>query len=166
MTLETTASTGAGSPASPVIVHPAGPRDIPALADLIAILFGMEPDFPVDRDRQLRGLTLLVEDTDRSMVLAARSGSRVVGMVTVQLVVSTATGGWSGLLEDMIIHPDWRSRGIGASLVAEAEAWIADRGATRMQLLADRDNQAGLGFWEHQGYGETRMICRRKLFAP
>ncbi len=75
--------------------------------------------------------------------MAERAAAGVVGMVTTQLVVSTAEGGPAALVEDMVVAPDHRMRGTGRWLLRAAEAWARERGATRLQLLADRDNDAG-----------------------
>lgn len=150
---------------APVRIGPADPADVPALSALISSLFELEPDFGANDSRQQAGLALLLADPERSLVLKAQAGTRVVGMLTVQLVVSTAQGGWSGLMEDVVVHQDWRRQGLGHQLVAAAEAWLLARGASRMQLLADQHNTAALDFYQGLGYGPTRMVCRRKLFG-
>jgi hypothetical protein len=44
------------------------------------------------------------------------------------------------------------------------EKWARDRGATRLQLLADRTNFGALDFYDNIGWLPTRLIClRRKL---
>ncbi len=87
--------------------------------------------------------------------------SEVVGMVTVQLVVSTAEGGFSGLVEDLVVAARERGRGIGRLLLERAEGWARARGASRMQLLADRENARALHFYERAGWRGTRLLCLR-----
>ncbi len=83
-------------------------------------------------------------------------------MVTVQLVVSTAEGGASGLLEDMVVQEEARGGGIGARLLQAAEGWAFERGATRIQLLADRMNLPALRFYRRMGWSGTQLVCLRR----
>ena len=43
-----------------VLIERAHAADIPALIELLAALFALESDFSVDRDKQRRGLELLL----------------------------------------------------------------------------------------------------------
>ncbi|MBP1626823.1 MAG: GCN5-related N-acetyltransferase [Holophagaceae bacterium] len=141
----------------------AEPKDIPAMVALLGDLFSIEQDFVVDPARQRQGLWAMLEDPIRSMVLVAHAPrtEQAVGMVTLQILVSTAEGGQVGLVEDLVIHPEWRGQGLGAALLAELQHQARLRGLTRLQLLADQENTLALGFYEHQGWARTRMICLR-----
>ena len=118
-------------------------EDLDAPVGLLGVLFSIESDFRPDSRRQRRGLRLLLRDPERRVVLVAEREGRVIGMVSVQLVVSTAEGAPSGLLEDMVVEDAARGEGTGASLLRAAEAWAFERGATRIHLqcmdLSDLD---------------------------
>lgn len=143
-------------------IRTACPHDLDALVGLLAALFSLEPDFRADAARQRRGLRRLLEDPVRCLVLVAERGGAVIGMVTVQLVVSTAEGGDAGLVEDLVVAAAHRGTGVGRLLLAAAEDWARGRGATRLQLLADRDNALALGFYARVGWGPTRLVCLRR----
>jgi GNAT superfamily N-acetyltransferase len=83
-------------------------------------------------------------------------------MVTAQLVVSTAEGARSALVEDLVVDAAERGRGVGASLLGAIEAWARARGATRLQLLADRENAPALAFYARMGWTGTRLVCLRR----
>jgi GNAT superfamily N-acetyltransferase len=83
-------------------------------------------------------------------------------MVTAQLVVSTAEGGPSALVEDMVVDGAERGAGLGRSLLEAVEEWSRRRGATRLQLLADRENTPALRFYERLGWSGTRLVCLRR----
>ncbi len=104
----------------------------------------------------------MLEGSERRAVLVAVREGRVVGMVTAQLVVSTAEGAPSALVEDMVVDASERERGIGAALLRAIEAWSRARGATRLQLLADRDNAPALAFYARMGWRSTRLVCLRR----
>jgi GNAT superfamily N-acetyltransferase len=148
-----------------ISVVPAGAVDLPAMSALISSLFAVEPDFSINEARQIAGLRMQLDDPARSVVLKAVDEGKLVGMLTVQLVASTAQGTWSALMEDVVVAPSHRGRGVGKALVKEAEAWAVSKGATRMQLLVDNKNTPAITFYDQQGYEATRMICRRKYLS-
>jgi len=146
-----------------VTIRTARPEDIPRMTDLLAELFSIETDFAPDVERQVRGLSVLVAGPPgRSCVLVAEQEGIVAGMATIQTLVSTAEGGRVGLVEDVVVHRDLRGRGIGTRLIEKIVAWARSQGLTRLQLLADRDNQRALDFYASRNWGTTHLICLRR----
>jgi ribosomal protein S18 acetylase RimI-like enzyme len=138
-------------------IRPATEQDIPAMVGLLAQLFAIEADFAIDPAVQARGLALLL-GRERSVVLVATAGGRVVGMTTVQLTVSTARGGLSAGIEDVVVDAANRGHGIGRGLIAAAEDWARSQGAVRLSLLADETNAPALDFYDHLGFTRTRLV--------
>ena len=136
-------------------------EDIPVMAELLHELFAIESDFTPDFAVQTQGLTLMIEH-HRAEIFVAEMNDKVVGMVSVQIHISTAKGCEVGVVEDMVIDVDYRGRGIGAALLRRAEEWAVDRGLARLQLLADRDNHQALGFYRRQGWHSTNLISWMK----
>ncbi len=143
-------------------IRPAAPADLEALVRLLGVLFSLEADFRPDDARQRRGLLRMLEDPARRLVLVAEEEGAVIGMVTVQLVVSTAEGGDAGLVEDMVVDEAHRGAGLGRRLLEAAEAWARARGATRLQLLADVTNAPALAFYDRLGWARTQLVCLRR----
>jgi ribosomal protein S18 acetylase RimI-like enzyme len=143
-------------------VRPARPEDLDALVALLGQLFTIEADFRPDPGRQRRGLALLLAEPGRAVVLVAEREARVVGMVTAQLVVSTAEGAPSAWVEDMVVDAAERGRGAGRALLEELERRARALGATRLQLLADRGNARALAFYARLGWVGTRLVCLRR----
>ena len=147
-----------------VRIEPATAGDLPQLVELLQALFSIETYFAAEPGRQRRGLErLLREPPQRATLLVARGETgKAVGMVSVQLVVSTAEGSQSAWIEDVIVDKAVRGRGLGRLLVDAALAWAAERGATRAQLLAEESNEPALLFYSNLGWQQTRMIMLRK----
>ena len=143
-----------------VIVRRAREADLDPLVLLLRALFAIEADFAVDEAKQRRGLGLLLED-DRACLLVAEAESGVVGMCSGQLVISTAEGGPSLLVEDVVVHESFRGRGIGRLLMEELTGWARASNASRLQLLADRHNTPALDFYRRLGWEGTNLICLR-----
>lgn len=136
-------------------------NDIPSLTNLLKTLFSIEEDFTFNEERQKRGLQLLLENRT-SHVLVAQADDTVVGMCSGQLTISTAEGSLALLAEDVVVQEKWRGRGIGRNLVDSLAHWGQKHGACRMQLLADRHNEAALTFYTRLGWRQTQLICLRK----
>jgi ribosomal protein S18 acetylase RimI-like enzyme len=149
----------------PARVRDARLADVPALAGLVAQLFAKETEFPIDAAAQERGLALLLARPGRAEVLVAEDpeSGALLGMVSLQYNVSTAQGGLSALLEDLVVHESCRGCGLGSRLLDAAVERAAKSGATRLQLLTDHANQPALDFYTKHGFAMTRMVCLRKL---
>jgi GNAT superfamily N-acetyltransferase len=136
-------------------------RDIPVMIGLLAELFSIEADFHPDPDRQMAGLRSLLQTPAAKAWVAEKEG-RVVGMITLQIVISTAEGGSAGLIEDLVVAQAWRGQGVGRELLAAAERWARQNGLRRLQLLADCDNRPALDFYRRMGWRSTRLVALRK----
>jgi GNAT superfamily N-acetyltransferase len=147
-----------------VLIRPAKLDDLEYLVQLLRQLFEIEADFTPCERRQHEGLRMLLAD-DRSCVLVAELGGKVHGMCTAQMVISTAEGGYSAWVEDVVVRRSWRGVGIGRRLMEGIAQWAQARGAKRMQLLADRDNKGALGFYEYLGWRPTQLTTWRRLLG-
>ncbi len=143
-------------------IRPAQYGDIPAMIELLRLLFSIEADFDFDELRQRRSLTLMLEQPDLRPIWVATHDGVAIGMCSVQVLVSTAEGGWVGLLEDMIIQPEFRGHGVGSELFSTACRWADETGLTRIQLLCDSANMPALQFYENQGCSRTQLVCIRR----
>jgi GNAT superfamily N-acetyltransferase len=82
-------------------------------------------------------------------------------MCTGQLLVSTAEGGLSLLVEDVVVDQQWRGRGVGRLLMTATSDWAKAKKVSRLQLLADSNNEPALDFYRSQGWQTTALICLR-----
>jgi ribosomal protein S18 acetylase RimI-like enzyme len=149
---------------------PAGLRrarsgDLASMADLLGELFGIETDFEARPERQIAGLRVLLKRRG-CVVLVAEEGGEVVGMATMQTLVSTAEGGPVGSVEDLVVCSHFRGRGIGSKLIAALEDIARGEGFLRLQLLADERNAPAASFYAERGWNKTNMKSWMKRFEP
>ena len=142
-------------------IRKALPADIDGILPLLKQLFSIEQDFEFTEERQRAGVKLMLE-SDRSIILIFEEKKRIIGMVSGQVLISTAEGKPALLIEDLVIMAEYRGRGIGGELLAAAGVWGRERGADRMQLLADCSNFKGLRFYDKNGWNRTNLVCLRK----
>ncbi|WP_449243174.1 N-acetyltransferase family protein [Desulfovibrio sp.] len=143
-------------------IRRARPGDVEALVGLLGLLFDLESDFRPEPSRQRHGLDLMLRDPLHRRVSVAELGGEAVGMATAQLLVSTAQGGPAALVEDVVVGPGHRRLGLGRALMKDIEVWAAGAGATRLQLLTDRDNAPAFGFYASCGWRSTALVCLRR----
>ena len=140
------------------MIEPATADDIPSLAGLLAVLFTQEADFRPDRDKQERGLRLILDSPGVGTIFVARDRGEAVGMVSLLYTVSTAEGGPVCWLEDMVVRPDRRGSGLGSRLLRHAIDYAKAHGFARLTLLTDRDNEGAIRLYERHGFKRSAMI--------
>ncbi len=145
------------------VIRSARADDVPQICTLLAELFSIESDFSPDGQKQARGLSLLINDKSGvSAVFVAEDGGKVVAVGSVQMLISTAEGGPAGLVEDLIVRPEHRGKGIGTTILAEIARWCSGKKITRLQLLRDADNAEAPRFYAGNGWSSTGLLCMRK----
>ncbi|HOB61426.1 MAG TPA: GNAT family N-acetyltransferase [Candidatus Competibacteraceae bacterium] len=135
--------------------------DIPALSDLLSVLFTQEAEFTPDPEAQRRGLAHIIGNAAMGAVWVAKQDDRIIGMVNILFTVSTALGERVALLEDMVVAPAHRGAGVGSALIAAAIAWARGQGCRRITLLTDRANEAAQRFYRRQGFAASNMLPMR-----
>ncbi len=89
-------------------------------------------------DRQLAGGT--------QTVLGLRAGGTLAGVVVV------THDGRKGWINRLAVHPDFRRRGAGSRLIAEAERLLHAQGIGIVAALIEDWNQASLALFERAGF--------------
>ena len=136
--------------------------DLEAMADLLCELFTLESDFRPERDKQLRGLRLILDNKQIGRLFVLRVEGEVAGMANALITISTAEGGPVLLLEDVIVKAGFRGRQFGRRLVEHVLDWARANGMPRVTLLADKDNSPALAFYERLGFAPSAMKVLRK----
>ena len=139
-----------------IVIEKATEQDLPHMAKLVGVLFAIEQDFEIDFDKQLSGITKLFlhEGTD---LLVARHEGAVVGMVTMQRLISSAEGDYVGQIEDLVVRDDYRKMGVGSRLINKMRFLAQEYGYKRIQLAADIDNDNALQFYARRGFRRTHL---------
>lgn len=130
--------------------------DIASMAQLLEELFSIEDDFTFNLNTQINGLTLLYYSKDATLFVA-KHNDKVVGMVTMQPLISTAIGGKVGLIEDMIVTKERRGHSIGTKLLDALIEESNRLGYSRLSLGADDRNLKALDFYRQFGFTTSHM---------
>ena len=137
--------------------------DVPALCELLSLLFSQEADFQPDYEAQRRGLMQILDNPDVGLILVARQKNQIVGMVNLLFTVSTALGERVALLEDLVIAPNQRGNGIGSQLLKQTIETARLHNCHRITLLTDLANESAQRFYRKHGFSFSAMIPMRVL---
>jgi GNAT superfamily N-acetyltransferase len=96
-------------------------------------------------------------ESSRHLAFLARDGSRSVGVMTISETFALYAQGRYGVINEMFVVPEYRSRGVGALFLEAAKALGRRRGWRRIDVTApesirwDRTRR----FYERQGFQFT-----------
>ena len=146
-----------------VVIEPATLEDLDELSGLLGELFSQESEFKPDRRKQLHGLRLIFEEPNRGRVFVLRRNRVIVGMINLLFTISTAEGGFVILLEDLVIHREFRGHGYGSKLLQHAIEFAKQKNFLRITLLTDRPEIQSQELFRRFGFYESSMIPMRLL---
>lgn len=142
-------------------IETASITDVPALIDLLSLLFTQEIEFQPNKEAQTRGLTKIIENSQIGTILIIKQDNSIVGMVNLLYTVSTALGERVAILEDMVVSPHYRSAGAGTKLLQAAIGHARQTGCKRITLLTDQSNESAQIFYGKQGFTMSTMVPLR-----
>ena len=150
---------------SDVAIEPAIAEDLDELSSLLGELFSEESDFRPNKEKQLRGLRLIFEQPNRGRVFVLRRDRSIVGMINLLFTISTAEGGFVILLEDLVVHKEYRGHGYGSMLLDYAIEFARQKNFKRITLLTDRPELRSQSFFRKHGFYESPMLPMRLLLS-
>lgn len=148
-----------------VRVEPATIEDLPELVQLVEELMTLQADFTPNTTAHEQGLSLILEQPHRGRIFVLRSESRIFGMVNLLFTISTAMGGMVVLLEDFIIHPDYRGQGFGSRMIDHVIAFAEKKNFKRITLLADKLESESQHFFQKHGFNFAQMVPMRRVIS-
>ncbi len=109
------------------------------------------------------GLTRGWNDPHRDIAFArAGENSTILAGETEGIIAASAMvghDGHRGMLYYVAVAPGHRGQGFGTAAVRAAEAWLAERGVWKINLLVRAENEAVRGFYEKLGYEINPVLC-------
>ena len=145
---------------------PARKDDLPQMVELLGILFTQEAEFTPDAAKQKRALEAIFVNPAVGRLYVAREGRRVVAMASLLFTISTAEGGKAALLEDLVVHDDYRRQGIGAKLLEYVIGQARAEGVLRITLLTDMQNERAQVLYRRLGFTGSPMKPMRLKLKP
>lgn len=136
--------------------------DIPELCGLLNYLFEQEEEFKPNTEIQSEGLRKIISNSDVGVIIIAIDSNKVIGMVNILYTISTALGSRVAILEDMVVSPKARGKGMGSMLMKYSFDVAKQNGCKRITLLTDFDNDGAHRFYQQHGFIRSSMVAFRK----
>jgi GNAT superfamily N-acetyltransferase len=143
------------APWSSITVRPAEASDAAALLSLAS---SFASSFTVDAERFGSQLGAILADP-ASAVSVAVTEAEVVGYVAASVHPTLYANGPVAWIEELMVHPAHRRRGVGQLLVSAAERWALTRGAVMVSLATRRAAE----FWSAVGYEASATYFRKRM---
>jgi GNAT superfamily N-acetyltransferase len=128
------------------------------LASILALYAEVEDDARVISIEEARLLFAQMRNYPDYRVYVAKSGKSIVGTFALLIMDNLAhMGAPSGVVEDVVVHRDWRGKGVGKQMMQFAMNRCRERGCYKLALSSNLKREAahrfydGLGFQRH-GY--------------
>ncbi len=164
---------GPADSAAVAFIRRATPADLPTIGRLGALLVEEHHTFDARRFFASRQRTPLdyaaflgtqLEIVD-SAVFVADDAGRVIGysFATNEGFDYMALRGPAGVLQDVIVDPEHRGRGVGRRLVEAALAYLTTRGAPRVVLSTAEQNEPAQRLFASLGFRRTMIEMTREL---
>lgn len=139
-------------------VRAATADDAPAVANAVeALLIELGGERPSTTALE-EGVRTLVADEDAGALLVAEHEGAIVGILAASWQYAIHVPGRYGTIQDLWVHPDWRSKALGRELVLALVREAAEVGVPRLEVGLPQESFAGLD--------ATERFYRENDFTP
>jgi len=128
--------------------------DLATLVPLVEQYWSFEQVAGFDAERVARQLTRLLSAPALGAGWVAEAGGVAAGYLLAVYVFSLEHLGLTAEIDEFFVLPAHRGQGIGAGLLALAEAEFVRMGCTNVALQLSRDNDSARAFYRHHAYRE------------
>ena len=116
------------------------------------------PDW--DRDHAVERTAQVLASENAALFEARSPQDQLIGVASVYLDILSARFGRRASIEDLAVHPEWRSRGVGASLLTAARTWAQEHGADYVFLESGVARTEAHRFYLRQGANHAAAAFR------
>jgi len=113
------------------------------------------------------GARTLAEDPRAGALLVAECEGTVVGVLAASWQYAIHVPGRYGTIQDLWVHPEWRSRALGRELILALVREAAELGVPRLEVGLPQETFAQLGaterFYRENGFTPLGPRMRRLL---
>lgn len=111
------------------------PEVAAAVEGLLVELGGRRPS----REEMEAEVRAIVEDPEVGTMLVAEAAGGIVGVLGASWARAIHVPGRYAVIQDLWVHPEWRSRGVGAELIDAIAELARERGVGRIEVGLPRE---------------------------
>lgn len=127
---------------------------VSAVGDLLVELDGARPDAPAME----AAAQALIDDRQVGALLVAQADEEIVGVLAASWQTAIHVPGTYALIQDLWVHPSWRSKAIGATLIEALIEVAGEKGFKRVEV--------GLPLESFSHFGATEAFYLTNGFTP
>ena len=129
---------------------------------------------PVDTDKLRPAVQAVLEDSDRTLVVAAFheglpgfAHGKMVGVLMMTVLTSLEHMGEVGWIEQLYVREDYRRKKLGDRLLSTALEWATGRGlrALDVEIGEKHDPAAAQALYGKKGFGQVQRTRLSKLLG-
>jgi len=148
-------------------IRRARPADAPPIAVAVCSLLLELGASPAPQPSLQRAARALIKDETAGALLVADADAAVVGLLGVSWQSALRIPGRYGLIQELWVHPDWRSRTVGGALVSALCRLARERGVARVEVGLPGERFTRLtateAFYTANGFATIGTRMRRLL---
>jgi len=133
-------------------IHAATVEDIDSLLPMVEQYWRFENIEGFDPARMRALLTRVIEDASLGRAWVARVYGEPAGYLLAVYVFSLEFQGLTAEIDEFYVIPQHRGLGLGAAMLAAAEAQFRIEGCTNVSLQLGRSNEAARKFYQQHGF--------------
>ncbi len=140
-------------------IRPATPADVPSFVELLRQVAGEGRYIRTEKVNQSRRFYRRLfrrSWTPSEATIVAMDGRRVIGQLHVAREDQPATRHVASLR--MVVAAEWRGRGVGTALMAEAIRWAREAGVEKLSLSVYPDNDAARALYAKFGFEDEGRL--------
>jgi GNAT superfamily N-acetyltransferase len=122
-------------------------------------------ELSVHDPRPLEWLEALLRSSDSALFVA--DAGMCVGLASVHMRHAPQLRVFirqrHAVIDDLIVHPDWRRKGVARRLCQACEQWALERGASWAEATVYDFNSEASGFYGAVGFASTTWKMRKPL---
>ncbi|HTW43534.1 MAG TPA: GNAT family N-acetyltransferase [Solirubrobacteraceae bacterium] len=148
-------------------VRVAREEDVAEIVDAVAQLLAELGAAPPEASDMHRATRALLGDEQAGLLLVAEADSAIVGVLAASWQAAIHIPGRYALIQDLWVHPAWRSKAVGGDLVRVLCALADERQVARVEVGLPRDGfprlNATEAFYRANGFVSLGQRMRRAL---
>ncbi|MBI3873706.1 MAG: GNAT family N-acetyltransferase [Arcobacter sp.] len=138
-------------------IRKARKKDTKGILKLLHHLFTQEVEFSFDKEIHKFAINQIIKNSEIGEIFVCAKHNKIIGCVNILYTISTALGGKVAILEDMIVLPKHRSRGVGQQIMTKVLKYLKSKNIQRITLLTDGDNLIAHNFYNKFNFNQSSM---------
>lgn len=138
-------------------------QDIDRLSLLLCALFDFEAEFTPNSELQKNALKTIISNPSIGQIFVVKENETIVATVQILYTYSTALGAKAAILEDLIVVPEHRGKGIAKKLLSHVLQYCKENDIKRVTLLTDNTNKNAQMLYEKFGFKNSSMAVMRNF---